>query len=132
MDEEELEKNFVSIRRALKACSFALVLFSFFQTPRLILSLQQAGRVLDEMLGNVPKRWMFELSDFLAENFIILAGVSILILIGVLRLTIRSKGGLFLYVNVGLFIAMSLFNALLLGIAQEMLRLPLEGLISPP
>ena len=120
--------NFQSIRRALKICSFVFVFGSLIQTPVTISSVNHTATVFQDMMSPARLPGLFVMTNSLA-NYMIFYLLAVLIILAIaLAVTIKSKGGAFLYVNFGLIIlAWSASVSILLG-AQQLLRLPLEKL----
>lgn len=126
----ELENNFRSIRRALKVCSILLVVFAMLHTPRVITSLGRSEMIWGEMMGDAKGPWVFGFSRFLANYFLFFAIGLLGVLIGCIVFTRKSSGGGFLYLNLGIYLALSVLNSFLVDLAQQMMRAPIEALMT--
>lgn len=127
-DQAELRKAFLSLRKALKICSFGLVLLAFFQMPRALLAVSRADALWADTMGGRPKPSLFELCVRISENSMLVGSIFLLMIATCLVVTVRSRGGKFLYINLGVFILVGVFNAFLMDIAMEMMMFPLKGL----
>ena len=120
--------QFGSLRRALKICSFAFLAISIFQILPVLISVGRTGDIFRDMMGQSGLPHIFILANALRNNFLVLALALLVLLGGALTATIRSKGGLFLYVNLGLCLLIWTWSTYVILAAQELLRLPLEKL----
>lgn len=79
-----------------------------------------------EMMGDADGGWVFAVSRFLSTYFIFIA-LGLLVLLAVcIHFTRKSDGGGFLYLNVGIYLALSVLNTFLLDAAQRMLQEPMR------
>jgi len=124
---EDLPSAFLSLRKALKVCSFGLVLVAFFHMPRAFLAISRAEDVWDSELTNRELPSMFQMCVGLAENSMAFGSVFLLIMIACLVLTIRAKSTRFLYLNFGVFITMTALNSFLMFMSMEMLQMALQA-----
>jgi len=74
-----------------------------------------AQRLHDEMAPGAPNPPILGITDFLSTNFLYLSVLAIAFLIATIRITIKSKGGMFIYVNGAVFMVGAVIN----GIVSE-------------
>ena len=123
---EDLSKNFISLRRALKVCSILLVGFAMLHTPTVVTSLGRSELLWYEMMGDKDGGWVFAVSRFLSNYFIFVALGLLMLFAGCIYFTKKSEGGRFLYLNVGIYLVLSVLNTFLLDAAQRMLQEPMR------
>ena len=122
--------SFRSIRRALKICSFIFVAGVFLQTPFTVSSVNRTAQVYIDMMTepNASLPFVFQVSMALA-NYMFFYLLAVLIILAIaLFVTIKSKGGAFLYLNFSILILAWSGSTALLLTAQQLLRMPLEKL----
>lgn len=127
----ELERQFTSIRRALKVCSILLVVLAFTQLLSAVTSLGRMETVWDEMMGGAKKPWVFVVSSYFGTYFGFFALAMLGIFVGCILITRRSSGGSFLYLNIGIYLTVAMLNSIFVGAAQEAIRIPLEMIANP-
>lgn len=124
----DLESNFTSLRRALKICSLLLVLFGMIHFPTVLNQLGRTEVLWYSMMGDADVPWVFLVSRFM-QNYFIFFGIGFLaVFAGCVFYTRKSKGGGFLYLNVGIYLGFLAINSLLLDAAQKIMREPLEAI----
>jgi hypothetical protein len=102
-----LEKQFTSLRSALKVLSLAALVpagIHFVETMKFVRKTQQiASDMLPEGIPLPPlTRWTFVMSNLLATNTLFLAPVVLAAIGGCVWITVQYKSGHFLYFNLGL------------------------------
>ena len=122
---EDLSRNFISLRKALKVCSILLVGFAMLHIPAVVTSLGRSEAIYYEVMGEGSGAWVFAIFRFLSTYFLFIA-FGLLLFGGCLYFTKKSEGGGFLYLNVGIYLVHSILNSLLLDTAQRMLEEPLR------
>ena len=127
----EAEKKFVEFRRALKICSVVLVIVAMVRIPFVLNSISQTQALWDDLMANPESPWVFGLANFLQSSFLLFLLANIVILTICILITRKSQGGGFLYLNVGIFVAFSIFNGVLISETQELMKAPLEEMIGP-
>ncbi len=123
----ENDANFISLRRALKISSYLGLVYAVVKVPVAAVAVGRTGVVYTDMAGGRPLPPVFGVADFLRDNFLYLLPIALVVLVVALVITRRSKGGIFLYVNLGLMLLFFGFVSYLSSAGTQALSSVLEG-----
>ena len=126
--DNELGENFVSLRRALKVCTLVVLAYAFFDLHRAMLILERANDLWSQLMDGKEPPSLADLGVTYFNNLIPIAGLIGLVLAACFIVTKRSRGGAFIYLNVGLFIALGILKQTALVTAIKMMSVPITGL----
>ena len=126
----EIEQSFLSLRRALKIFSALLPLAAMGQTLSALEAVARSESLWKDMLSGTHHKvpWVLDAANVLRANALLVLPVVLGIYIVSVIVTLRSKGGAFLYVNGGLYLGASFLNAILVRASLEPMRTVIEAL----
>lgn len=117
-----------SLRVALKVCSFAIMMVSLADLTHFLMHIEMERYLYSDMIPKTDMPVIFLFTSFLSYYFLLVAAFLLTVVIVALIMTIRSRGGIFLYINIGLAIFVSIIKWFLLVGLQTSFWETLEAL----
>lgn len=124
-----LDKELGSLRRAIKCMSVLALIVLFARTVYLLLMMRDSERFWMERMGETEPPWgfwVYGLSRGFQNLWLLLSPVVFVIFTILLVTTVRSRTGLFLYLNGGISIVLLVLNSFLMGGIVIAYRTPWE------
>lgn len=113
-----LERQFTSLLTALKVVSLAAMIPAFYYFVESLAFLHKTQRMASDMLPEgtaLPEsvRWAFTINDLLSANLLFVAPFALIGIGACVWVTIRSKTGHFLYLNLGICLLLLTLGAVM-------------------